>query len=273
MTAGRQSEDFLSGTSGLVLGIRATTKAVAVDAHADALALARLERWRLRRAARRWPRRRVLAISVERTDVPNLLAGVHAELLRSRHEVTFASTEAAGRGRFENLNALLRRHPAHGNDWLLVIDDDVALPRGFLDAFIFLAERFQLRLAQPAHRMRSHAAWKVTRRRPGVVARETAFVEVGPVVAFHHVTFDALLPFPPLRIGWGLDLHWSAVAMQRGWRIGVVDATPILHGLRLIGASYGHADAIAEARRFLDGRPYTKAIDAQRTLVTHRSWT
>ena len=68
-------------------------------------------------------------------------------------------------------------------DWLLVVDDDVVLPRGFLDEFVFLAERFDLSLAQPAHRHRSHAAWEVTRRRPFSVVRETGFVEIGPVTA------------------------------------------------------------------------------------------
>jgi hypothetical protein len=268
-----EPDDIGSNTSGLVFGVRATAKALVSDARADAVALARAQPWRLRRAAGRWPRRRILALAVERADVPNLLGEARAELMRSRHDVRFATTTAADRGRFENLNALLQDHPAKGHDWLLVIDDDVALPRGFLDEFVFLAERFQLRLAQPAHRARSHAAWQVTRRRPGVIARETAFVEIGPVVAFHYVTFDALLPFPALRVGWGLDLHWSAVALQHGWRTGVIDATPIGHGLRLIAASYDRGAAVAEARRFLDGRPYIKAADAQRTFVTHRSWT
>ena len=264
--------DLGSGASGLVLGVRATTQAAVTDAAADALELATLRRRRLRRAAAHWPRRRVLAIAVERTDVPNLLPAARDELLRSRHEVTFASREAGDHGRFENLNALLAEHPPQ-YDWLLVLDDDVALPSGFLDAFVFLAERFQLRLAQPAHRARSHAAWQITRRRPQAVVRETRFVEIGPVVAFQHVTFGALLPFPPLRFGWGLDQHWSALALEHGWRIGVVDATPIRHGLRRIAASYDRAQAFAEARRFLDGRPYTASVDAQRTLVMHRSWT
>ena len=214
----------------------------------------------------------MLAISVERTDVPNLLTAAREELLRSRHHVTFAHTGAGARGRFENLNALLADHPAQGHDWLLVVDDDVVLPRGFLDAFVFLAERFQLRLAQPAHRAHSHAAWQITRRRPQAVVRETRFVEIGPVVGFHHVTFETLLPFPPLRFGWGLDQHWSALALEHGWRIGVIDAIAIRHGLRRIAAAYAHPEAMAEARRFLDGRPYTAARDAQRTLVMHRSW-
>ena len=265
-------DDFLSGTSGLVFGVRATSKALARDAIADANALARGWPWRLRRAAERWPSRRVLALGIERAEEPNLLARAREELLHSRHEVRFNSTVAGDRGKFENLNDLLAREPAHGSDCLLIVDDDVSLPRYFLDAFVFLAERFGLRLAQPAHRARSHAAWQVTRRRAGSLVRETAYVEIGPVVGLHSSTFDELLPFPPLRVGWGLDAHWGALARQHGWRIGVLDAIPVRHGIRHVAAAYDRREAIAEAQRFLAGRPYIKASEAQRTLATHRSW-
>ncbi len=266
------SEDFLSGTSGEVSGFRATTRALVADTAADAYALAHLRPWRLRQAAAAWPCRRVLALGVEREDRPNLLAEARRELERSRHNLRFASCPVGNRGKFENLNMLLQGRDMGQYEWLLVIDDDVALPRGFLDTFLFLAERFELRLAQPAHRGRSHAGWQITRQRVQSVARETAYVEIGPVVAFHATTFDTLLPFPELKAGWGLDLHWSAVARQHGWRIGVVDATPIRHGVRVIASSYDRSDAIAEARDFLAERPYIKAQDAQKTLADHRSW-
>jgi hypothetical protein len=262
--------DVFSGESGLVLGIRATARALALDALCDAVAAARLERLRLRRAASTAPRRRVLALGIERAGQPGLLDHARAELVRSHHQVVFATAEAGARGKFENLNALLREEPPDEHDWLVVVDDDVALPRGFLDAFILLAERFSLRLAQPAHRYRSHAAWRVTRRRPASLVRETAFVEIGPVCAFHADTFTTLLPFPPLRIGWGLDAHWSAIARQNRWKIGVVDATPIRHGTRPIAASYDRQAAIEEATAFLAARPYTRAAEAQRTIATHR---
>jgi hypothetical protein len=265
-------EDFLSGTSGEVSGIRARATALLEDAFADTVAIGRLQGPRLRRAAARAPSRKVLALAIEQVGMPNLLAHARRELERSRHEVELIAAPAADRGKFENLNELLRAHPAQGHDWLLVVDDDVALPRGFLDVFLFLAERFDLRLAQPAHRRRSHAAWEVTRRRAGSSVRETAFVEIGPVVAFHAATFASLLPFPPLRVGWGLDLHWAAIARERGWRIGVVDATPIRHGQRPIAAAYDRSSAVAEAREFLTGRPYVRASDAGRTLATHRNW-
>jgi hypothetical protein len=266
------TDDFLSGTSGQVYGIRATTRALATDAACDAVALARLERLRLPRAAARWPRRRILALGVERTDMPNLMVAARRELERTRHQLDFASTAAGQRGKFENLDRLLEQHPAGRHDWLLVIDDDVALPHGFLDTFVFLAERFDLRLAQPAHRWRSHAAVAVTRRRPGSVVRQTGFVEIGPVTALHAETFADLLPFPPLRAGWGLDAHWSAVAATRGWRLGVIDATPVQHGLRRTASAYDRESAVAEARRFLAERPYRPAREAQRTLAVHRRW-
>jgi hypothetical protein len=265
-------DDFLSGTSGQVSGLRLTIYAVAGDALSDLLGSAGAERIRLRRAAAAAPRRRVLALAIERTDVPNLLGAAHAELLRSRHDVDFHAIEAGPRGKFENLNELLSQAPAAGHDWLLVIDDDVVLPPRFLDSFLLLAERFELTLAQPAHRRRSHAAWEVTRRRPLSLVRETAFTEIGPVFAFAAEAFPVLLPFPPLRVGWGLDLHWSAVARAHGWRQGVVDATPVGHGLRPIAASYDRGGAIEEARAFLVGKPYTPAAEAQYTLATHRPW-
>jgi hypothetical protein len=272
LVTGAGGDDFLSGTSGQVFGIRRTTAAIARDAFADAVATASRQRPRLLRAARTSPRRTVLALGIERTDVPNVLGAARAELLSSHHDVRFAGTAAGSRGKFENLNRLLADNPLDGVDWLVVVDDDVVLPPGFLDAFVFLAERFDLRLAQPAHRQRSHAAWEVTRRRLASVVRETVFVEIGPVFAFHASTFPVLLPFPPLRIGWGLDAHWSAVARAQHWRIGIVDATAVRHGLRLIASSYNRQAAIDEAREFLADRPYTTAAQAQRTLVTHRGW-
>ncbi|ADB53914.1 DUF707 domain-containing protein [Conexibacter woesei] len=270
---GDAADPFASGESGIVAGVRANVRTRLQDAALDALRVARLEPWRLHRAAAAAPpRRRVLVLGIERTDRANLMAAARAELRRSRHDVEIATTDVGGRGKWENLNALLAGHPADGHDWLMVIDDDVALPHGFLDDFLFLAERFDLRLAQPAHRRRSHAAWRVTRRRPRSVVRETGFVEIGPISAFHSSTFSTLLPFPDLVAGWGLDAHWAALAHARGWRTGVVDATPIRHVVRPIADSYRRDDALAEARAFLAERPHVTAAEAQRTTATHRGW-
>jgi hypothetical protein len=97
-------------------------------------------------------------------------------------------------------------------------------------------------------------------------------VEIGPVTAFAAATFPVLLPFPALRMGWGLDVHWAALAREHGWRCGVLDAVSIRHRAAPAASAYGHAEAVAEARAFLADRPYVPAGEAERTLTTHRRW-
>ena len=174
-------------------------------------------------------------------------------------------------GKFENLNRLLEAAGARGEaDWTIAIDDDVRVPRAFLDRFIGVCEAFELDLAQPAQTLRSHSAWKVTRRRPATLVRETRFVEIGPVTAFGRAAAAELLPFPELRFGWGLDLHWAAVAAERGWRLGVVDALPVRHEFGVVAAAYAREDAVGEAARFLAERPYLPSERAGDVLAVHR---
>ncbi len=266
------NDDFLSGTSGTVGGLDGVLRGVR-DGAADAWEIASARRLRLDLAARHKPPLcSVLAIGVVRPEHATLAANIRAELLRSRHEVELRTCPPGELGKFENLNRLLREYPPDGRDWLLVIDDDIELPRGFLDGLLFLCDRFSLQLAQPAHRLSSHAAWPVTRRRPGSVARETEFVEIGPVTAFASATFDTLLPFPQLRMGWGLDAHWAALARAHSWRCGVIDAVPIGHRAAPAADAYSREAAVTEARRFLAQRPYLSAAESQRTLTTHRRW-
>jgi GT2 family glycosyltransferase len=265
-------EDFLSGTSGTVGGVDALLRGVRDEA-IDARELLGGGRLRLARASRGAPpRRSVLVLGIERPQHRELAERAHGELERSRHAVELHFSAPAAQGKFENLNRLLAAHPPGGHDWLLLLDDDVELPRGFLDRFLFLCERFSLQLAQPAHRLNSHAAWPQTRRRAGSVVRETRFVEIGPVTAFASVTFATLLPFPQLRMGWGLDAHWAALASEHGWRCGVTDAVAISHRAAPAAEAYSRAAAIAEAREFLAGRSYVSAPEAKRTVTTHRRW-
>ena len=257
-------DDFLSGASGTTGGRRgqlARLRDLAADVR-DAPRRARLAR----RARTAPPRRRVLALGVERPG--SLMPAATRELGRTRHDLTVRTTPMGAGGKFEHLNALLAGVDLEAFDWVLVLDDDIVLPRGFLDAFLAAAEDAGLALAQPAHRLHGHAAWAITRRRPDT-ARETTFVEIGPLTAFARPAIDALLPFPPqLRMGWGLDVHWSAVARERGWRIGIVDATPIAHTRRPAGDAYARDAAVAEARAFLAERPYVPR-DEVRTLAVH----
>jgi hypothetical protein len=260
---------FSSGAHGTVAGKRRAVRRGG-DRAFDAWLVASGTRRRIGVLAKRVPIRDVLIAAVHAPDSPHIAPALD-ELRASRHNVRIASGSTADLhgGKFENLTVLLDDQAAA--DWTLVIDDDVVLPHGFLDGFVALAEAFAFELAQPAQTLASHAAWSSARRAPFSVARQTNFVEIGPVTAFSRIATAELLPFPPLKMGWGLDLHWGAVAQARGWKIGVIDALPVRHETRRVGGSYSPTDATAEAQRFLAGRPYISAADAGRTLHAHRA--
>jgi hypothetical protein len=282
---------FLSGDTGDVTDPWRRAKRTAGELAFTALDTLAGIRRRTARLARDTPKRDVLVIGVYRPDssMSDALQSLHSDT----HDVRIAlgSTGAAeeplrrqtvadelGGGKFENLNRIvaavagyrLEWAAADLPDWVLVVDDDVRLPRSFLDRFVAVCEAFELDLAQPAQTLRSHSAWKVTRRRPASIVRETRFVEIGPVTAFSRKAAAELLPFPELRYGWGLDLHWAAVAGQCGWRMGVVDALPVRHESGIVAAAYPREDAEAEAARFLADRPYLSSKRADEVLAVHR---
>jgi hypothetical protein len=275
---------FLSGESGTVAGKRLTVTRTAADWALQAAGALSLAGPRLDRLAAKQQPRRMLVLSIYRPD--SLLARTAPRLRSGRHDVSFAfgATGAANPaladdtvltdmhgGKFENLNKLLAvAPPLAEHDWLVVSDDDVELVPRFLDRFVALAERLELDIAQPAQTMRSHAAWRVTRRRPFSLARRTQYVEIGPLTLFSRRAAAELTPFPELRFGWGLDNHWGALARERGWKLAVVDSLPVRHESRKVASTYTHAEAIEEGRRFLADKPYVRTEEAQRTLATYR---
>jgi hypothetical protein len=263
---GDDTADFLSGESGTVGGRRDALREL------EDRAAALRGSWQLLRARRaaRGLRRRVLVLSVVRDVHRPLYEDAIAQLRRCACEVVALERPPGGLEKFANLNLLLEGVDLSGFDWVLLMDDDLRLPSGFLAPFLHLAECYGLRLAAPAHRMRSHAAWRLTRRRWGVVARETSFVEIGPLTALHRETFAALLPFPAVGMGWGLDAHWSWLAREHGWRLGVIDLLPVAHLAAPAASAYGREEAIAAARAFLAEHPYLPVRESQRTLAVHR---
>jgi hypothetical protein len=262
-------ETFLSGEHGEVGGKRGLLRKagdVALDRWLQASGVLR----RIDSAAAGLPSRDVTVASIYRPPADRLEQAL-PRLTSDHHrvELRLGSMEELTGGKFENLNTLIGA--GSEADWLLVVDDDVALPPRFLDRMIALAELFHLQMAAPAQSLASHAAWRVTRRRARSIIRETNFVEIGPVTLISSTAAETLLPFPPLRYGWGLDLAWGATALDRGWRLGVADALPVKHESAAVGSAYPAEAAIEEARTYLATRPYLSSAAAQETRVTHRS--
>jgi hypothetical protein len=287
MEAAFDPEQALSGQSGIVTGRRARLAGRLRDLADEGAAWLRLMPPRLHRAARSGSLP-VHVIGLYGGDHAASVERAVAELRRSCRPVTIALgaldvpasglahetrlSGLRGAGKFENLNALLERAPLGDAAWLVVMDDDVDLPGGFLDRFLFVCERLSLGLAQPALTHTSHSAWPVFRRSRWAVARITRMVEIGPVTAFSRAVAENLLPFPPLRMGWGLDAHWGALALEHGWRLGVVDATPIRHTSRVTASTYDRGQALEELRGFLEHRPWIDRNTANSVIRTHKTW-
>jgi hypothetical protein len=196
---------------------------------------------------------RQLAVLVIGIAVPGRERDIHAivnAIARSRHRVDFSIVPMEDRGKFDNVNYALSRVDTSRYDWIIITDDDISTPVGLLDQCLFLAAKLNLKIFQPAHRFHSFSTFQVNQRHWNTLARETYFVESGPLLGLHQSTLQSLLPFPSLRWAWGIDLYWSQMARRQGWKIGVVDAVPIRHKRR-IGRSYGQITAIEQARVFL----------------------
>ncbi len=161
-----------------------------------------------------------------------------------------AMTRAVGPGpRMALLDALIRRHPPLGRP-VLITDDDISFVGTGACRFSGYAAAAAFDIAQPAHQPTSHATFFVTRVVPLSTARETRFVEIGPVVLFSPRVQPHVLPFPAdAGMGWGLDVAWAGLREQ-GYRLGVIDATPIIHH-GPVAAAYDQAEARAAQQQHL----------------------
>ncbi|MGI8633290.1 MAG: hypothetical protein ACR2NA_12210, partial [Solirubrobacterales bacterium] len=234
---------FLPPTSG-ILSRRARLAGRALDATLEARQRALGAGRVLDRLAESQPQRDVLVLAIYRPDRAQTFATEIARLRRAtRHRLrlAFGSTAGAGTelavetvvtdlagGKFANLNRVAEAAAPLAADWILILDDDIALPRRYVDRLVCVCEGLRFELAQPALTRSSHTAWPVVRRRPAL-ARQTAGVEIGPATVLSRAAWRELTPFPTEGMGWGLDAHWAAVARERGWRVGVVDAVPVRH--------------------------------------------
>lgn len=221
------------------------------------------------------PAQRVVVVGIYRDAQPIL--SVVEELRASRHDVEFrlgamgdippelADVTTHGHmsaGKFQNLNVLIEGMGSP--EWLLIIDDDVLVRRGFLDAAVELCQRLDLALAQPAQTRFSNANWRLTKQRLLTVARQTRFVEIGPVTLIRKDAQRLLLPFPAdLRFGWGLDFHWAHIIESAGLRLGVLDALAVVHASRKVASTYSWDAAQEEGRAFLARVPHLPTTVAE----------
>jgi hypothetical protein len=223
----------------------------------------------------------VLVVGVYLADEPNNAPDIVAELRRSREwrvdqrwvalgqtidarmaDVT-AEQVVTATPKFSLVNRLLQGKSISDYTFVLICDDDVTLPAGFLDDYLRLACRHNLALCQPARTHDSYVDHPFVGRLHGISARRTQFVEIGPLISIHRSAFPVLLPFDETSpMGWGYDLAWPCLVAAAGLRMGIVDATPVVHSLREPLTHYNRDLVERQMSAYLRTRPHLSREDA-----------
>lgn len=174
--------------------------------------------------------------------------------------------------KFQLLNQILAGVPLERYAFVVVCDDDIQLPPGFLDDFLSLQQRYDFALAQPARTSNSHLDHAIVRQVQGLVARQTRFVEIGPLFSIRQDAFRWLLPFPEASpMGWGLDLVWPVILERQGLKLGIIDRTAVRHSLRPPAKVYSGDEAFKAMESFLQHTPHLSREEAMQVIAEYKA--
>ena len=137
--------------------------------------------------------------------------------------------EPGGLNKFE---AFAEAWPAirkvHAYRFVLMLDDDLIFEPGDVSRFFDYCERENLKIAQPAIAIGSHANHWINIRNPGCEVRRVNFVEV-MAPCFSRAALELLLPtFTLTRCTWGIDYAWASMLDGQD-AFSIVDAVPMRH--------------------------------------------
>jgi hypothetical protein len=228
---------------------------------------------------------RVLIVGIVLADKPNLSENIAQELAFSRdwsvdqkwvaigktlyasQTVNIVAHLECGEPKFVILNRILRETQLDDYDYVIITDDDIELPSSFLDKYLELVELYDFALAQPARTHDSYIDHHFVEQLDGITARQTMYVEIGPLFSMRADAIGLLTPFDEATpMGWGYDFIWPLTMEAAGLKIGIVDSFPVRHKLRKPVTNYRHADADRQMKAYLSNRAYLKKDDAFRII-------
>jgi hypothetical protein len=226
--------------------------------------------------------RSVVLLGVYLTDQPNNASHVVEEIGRTLawrveqrwialgratsdgrlQEVTVSRSERLV-PKFTLLNQAIANLRLEDYEYVLICDDDILLPSGFLDSYMQIVSDYDLAVCQPARTHDSYIDHPFVERLDGLIARRTRFVEIGPFVSLRKDAAALLLPFDELSpMGWGYDLMWPSLLEGAGLRMGIVDAVAVAHSLRKPTAQYDYDTANGQMSQFLARRQHLSRDEA-----------
>jgi hypothetical protein len=188
---------------------------------------------------------------------------------RQVKDVTFLPLEN-GLPKFILLNVLLAKENLDYYDFIIISDDDIVLPKSFVDTYLSFVQQYDFALAQPARTPNSFIDHPFVRQFEGIKARRTRFVEIGPLLSIRRDIFSAILPFDETSfMGWGYDYIWPCVVEGMKLRMGIIDAVPVDHSLRKPVKNYNYDEANNSMMVYLSRHPHLSKDEAFRILESY----
>jgi glycosyltransferase involved in cell wall biosynthesis len=214
----------------------------------------------------------VLGAAVDR-DVTQAWAVLHGDAPTERLAAVTSLEVGTRRPKFDILNELIAGHDLSRYDHVLLVDDDIALPLGFVDQLLAWQEAAGFALAQPARTWRSSVDHRIVLQQSGVATRRTRFVEIGPVVSVARAAYGLVLPFDmESPMGWGYENVWAHRIGAAGLTMGIVDAVAVDHVLRPPVANYSWQEADGQRRRYLAANDHLPLEDCMRVIEVGAAW-
>jgi hypothetical protein len=178
--------------------------------------------------------------------------------------------------KFSLLNRALGALDLTRYDYVVISDDDVRVRKRCLDSLIGCQKHFGFALAQPARTWASYGDHRVVKRDPRYLARQTWFVEIGPIISVQQRALEHVLPFDEQSpMGYGYDYVWPCVLREAGLTMGVIDCCPVDHTQRERSLYYSVQSELDAMHEYLRGRPhlsYREAMRSVRGFATAQRW-
>lgn len=221
-------------------------------------------------------------------DRPSTIAHISLVLGSSRlHHVEqrWIALAPNGKGRFDHpMTHMVQSEPASkfelldrlvadakDYDWLLLCDDDIEMEMDALDRLVNYAIIHDFALCQPARTADSFTDHPLVQVMPGLTARRTRFVEIGPLTCVRRDAAKLLLPFGKTSgMGWGLDFVWPVILENAGLRMGIIDAVPMAHRIRRSALSYSYDQAHQSMYRLMANQAHLTMDQAFTVLEAYQ---
>jgi GT2 family glycosyltransferase len=169
--------------------------------------------------------------------------------------------------KFKIINNIINQENLDKYEYVLITDDDVIMPIDFLDQYLGLQSEVGFALAQPARTNNSYIDHPIVGQHPGLRARQTRFVEIGPVVSFHKSIYNKIFPFDLTSpMGWGYENVWAYELERYNMTMGIIDNTPVDHSIRRAVENYNWNLVDQQRTNLFNSKKHIKTEECHQVL-------